>query len=628
MYYEKLTDLGIKLTRRTGSEKCKCPQCHDGRKNKSDKPLSVNINTGEYNCHNCAWKGNVRMSERKREAKSFKKPPSDVLRSMEIKENAVKWFSSRGISEKTLSKFMIFTKDEWMPQTQKKESCVCFPYMRSGDLVNIKFRDGRKNFKMVKDAELILYNLSSIGERKKAIICEGEIDCMSYFECGFGQEMEIDKETGELKNPESEYAILSVPNGASKGNQHLDYLDNCSEWLLGLEEIIIATDADEAGKSLKDELTRRIGVERCKTILYPSSDCVPVANSSPRKCKDGNEVLQYLGENSVRDMILNAEFIPVEGIYYVEDIFNSMLENFRRGIELAPTTRFGEMDTYFRWKKGEVNLFVGYGNHGKSFFVLQLMLTKSIYDGWKWAIFSPENYPANDFFDDLVEMYVGKWLDNMSEGEYTGALNFLNRHFFYVYPDDSHDLHSIHEKFRYLVLKKGIDGVLVDPWNQLDHLQKPYQRDDQYLSEALKDVTRFCLLNALSYNIIAHPKNPTYNQDKSLPVVDMYDIAGGAMWGNKVFNIVSYYRPNFHSNKSDPAVDVYIQKIKRKRTGGQHGDFSLVLLWASKRYANPITGEVFCDPQMAAFNKAKEKENYIQPPLNEGWNQLEGDIDF
>lgn len=60
MYYDKLSDLGIKLIRRNGNEKTKCPQCHDGRKNKHDKSLSVNITTGEYNCHNCGWKGNVR----------------------------------------------------------------------------------------------------------------------------------------------------------------------------------------------------------------------------------------------------------------------------------------------------------------------------------------------------------------------------------------------------------------------------------------------------------------------------------------------------------------------------------------------------------------------------------------
>ena len=188
MYYDRLTDLGIKLTRRGGNEKVKCPQCSDGRKNKTDKPLSVNITTGEYCCHNCSWKGNVRAFERKRETKNYEKPSPEMVKNIELKEQAEQWFGKRGISVVTLNKFMIFSKEEWMPQTNQKERCICFPYFRDGELVNIKYRDGRKGFKMVKDAELIFYNLNHIGDRKACIITEGEIDCMSLYEAGFGVE--------------------------------------------------------------------------------------------------------------------------------------------------------------------------------------------------------------------------------------------------------------------------------------------------------------------------------------------------------------------------------------------------------------------------------------------------------
>jgi twinkle protein len=464
-----------------------------------------------------------------------------------------------------------------------------------------------KNFKMVKDAELIFFNLGSIGDKKHCIITEGEIDCMSAYEAGFGHEKEIDADGVVINDDFSKWGVVSVPNGASKGSQKLEYLDSCSDWFVGLHEIIVATDGDEAGLALRDELVRRLGVERCRIVNYPLEEVVPVKDGQKRRCKDLNEVLQYLGRDVVVNVINNAQNIPVDGVYYLEDIFPTMLANFKNGVQLAPTTRFTVMDDYFRWKKGDLNLFVGYGNHGKTFFALQLMLTKSIWDGWKWAIFSPENYPANDFYDDLVEMYVGKWLKNMTEEEYTEACHFISEHIFYVYPEDEHDVNSINERFRYLVMKKGVDGVMIDPFNQLDHLQKAYQREDQYLSEIFKDLKRFALLNNVCYNIIAHPKNPSYNQDKSLPVVDMYDIAGGAAWGNKMDQIISYYRPNFHVDKNDPSVQIYIQKLKRKRTGGQLGDFPLTLVWRNKRFADPITGDVYCDPLLAAGKVAKQE---------------------
>lgn len=611
MYYEKLSDIGIKLTRRSGNEKTFCPQCHDGRKNKRDRSLSVNITTGEYKCHNtgCEFKGNVRSDERKREAKKYEKPPQDVLKSIEIKEAAERWMKSRGISRKTLEKFHFFCKEEFMPQTGKKENCICFPYIRDGQIVNIKFRTGAKHFRMVKDAELILFNLQSIGEKKYCIITEGEIDCMSAYESGFGIDAEINTETGEVLNDDfSKWCVLSVPNGAATGSQKLDYLDNCAEWLMGIEEFILATDDDKAGRELQQELIRRIGIERCKIPYYPLEECVPTGDGLNRRCKDLNEVLMYLGKEVVINVVNNSESIPIEGIHYVDDIFPQMLENFKRGIELAPETHFGPMDDYFRWKKGDINLFVGYANYGKSFFVLQLMLTKSFYDGWKWGIFCPENYPATDFYDDLIEMYVGKWLDKMTEEEYVGAAKFIDEHIFYVYPNDGHDIHSINEKFRYLVLKKGIDGVLLDPWNQLDHIQKPYQREDQYLSENLKDVKRFALLNCISYNIIAHPVKPARMEDRSFPPVDMYDISGGSMWANKSDQIVSYHRPNHHENKSSPEVTVYVQKVKRKRTGGKPGQFDIRLKWETKRFVDVINEIPFLSKQ----SKSRKENSFIQ----------------
>ena len=476
-----------------------------------------------------------------------------------------------------------------------------------------------KHFKMVKGAELIFYNLPSIGERKHCIITEGEIDCMSVYEAGFGVDPEVDIDTGAILNDDfSKWAVVSVPNGASKGGQKMEYLDNCSDWFIGLHEIIVAADGDESGEALRDELVRRLGVERCKTISYPLEEVVPVKDGPKRRCKDFNEVLQYLGKDVLINIINNAQNIPIDGVYYLDDIFQSMLSNFKNGIQLAPTTRFGDMDDFFRWKKGEMNLFVGYGNHGKTFFALQLMLTKSIWDGWKWAVFSPENYPANDFYDDIVEMYAGKWLRDMNEDEYTQACHFISEHIFYVYPEDGHDVHSINERFRYLVMKKGVDGVMIDPFNQLDHLQKAYQREDQYLSEIFKDIKRFALLNNICYNIISHPKNPTYAQDKSLPIVDMYDIAGGAVWGNKMDQIISYYRPNFHIDKNDPHVKVIIQKLKRKRTGGKLGDFDIVLNWSKKRYAHPTTGEMWCDPSLASGKQQLIKTN--------GWLPYKDDL--
>lgn len=610
MYYEKLTELGIHLRRRSGTEKTQCPKCSDSRRNKKDPCLSVNITSGEFCCHHCSWKGNVKTFEKTNNRKDFKKPDQSLLKEIQLTEKVISYSKSRNISEKTLKKFMVHAKEEWMPQTQKKERCVVFPYFRNSEIINAKYRDGNKNFKLIKDAEMIFFGLQTLDGRHCAIITEGEWDALSCYEAGFSNDYEkiADKNGEVIEHDLGRWGILSVPNGASKGSQKLEYLDNCSDFLGIIDEFVIATDADEAGVALREELIRRLGVEKCRIVNYPNDAVITNRDGSKRACKDMNEVLISFGVKKVVELVLNAEAIPIDGIVFVEDIFPLMIDNFRKGVKLAETTRCEVADEFFRWKKGDINVVVGYGNHGKTTYWVQMMLAKSIYDGWKWAIFSPENYPANDFYDDLVEMYVGKWLGNMTENEYIGACTFINEHIFYVYPENEHDLESIHEKFRYLILKKGVDGVLLDPFNQLDKNQKSYERDDQYLSRVLKDIKRFALLNAVSYNIITHPNKPTYREDKSLPIVDMYDLNGGAMWGNKTDQIISYYRPNFHIDKNDTSVQVHIQKLKRKRTGGKLGSFDLRLNWSTKRFSD-IYDNVFCDPFIAEKVLFAEKNN-------------------
>lgn len=620
MYYDKLSDLGIRLRRRSGQEKTTCPKCSENRRNKKDPCLSVNVTEGTYCCHNCDWKGTVKEYERRETKKNYKRPEPGMLKHIQLSDKIVSYFQGRGISKATLDRFFIHGKEEWMPQTQKQERCIVFPYIRNGEIINAKYRDGYKNFKMVKDAELIFFGMQTLAGRHCTIIVEGEADALAMYEAGFGQEYPSEPdENGEVVEHElGRWAILSVPNGASRGNGQLEYLDNCAEELQAIDEFVIAVDNDEAGQALRDALVRRLGVEKCRFLTYPLGEVIQEKEGRKRAVKDANEILQFLGANRLVECVLQARFVPVSGIYFVEDLYESMLANFKKGIQLAPTTRFGDMDEYFRWKKGDINLWTGYANMGKTFYVLQLMLTKSLYDGWKWAVFSPENFPANDFYDDLIEMLTGKWLDKMNEQEYKEACDFINNHIYYIYPEDDHTIENIHEKFRYLILKKGVDGVLIDPFNQLDKNQKAYERDDQYLSRTLKDIKRFALLNAVSYNIIAHPNKPNYKEDRSLPPADMYDLNGGSMWGNKSDQIISYHRPNFHTDKNDPVVEVYIQKIKRKRTGGKHGFFTLTLNWATKRYSD-LFGNVFCDPEKAVKVILNERNDYSQMDIAGNW---------
>ena len=66
-------------------------------------------------------------------------------------------------------------------------------------------------------------------------------------------------------------------------------------------------------------------------------------------------------------------------------------------------------------------------------------------------------------------------------------------------------------------------------------------------------------------------------------------------------------------------MEIYVQKIKRKRTGGELGHFPLSLIWSQKRYANSDE-QIPCDPKRAAFYL--EEINSVQTELD-----LNDDVD-
>ena len=181
------------------------------------------------------------------------------------------FFKKRGISEKTLLSNKVSEGKEYIPQAGEERNTIQFNYYRNNELINIKYRDGDKNFKLVKDAERVMYGLDDIVGFDNAIIVEGEMDKLSFYEAGF-------------KN------CVSVPNGAS--NLKLEYLKDFPE---NLKKVYIAVDNDEPGIKLGEELSRRIGRDICYRVDFGEN-------------KDANDVICNNGNLS--NLILNAKTYP------------------------------------------------------------------------------------------------------------------------------------------------------------------------------------------------------------------------------------------------------------------------------------------------------------------------------
>lgn len=537
-------DIQIPYGKRSGKVKTFCPKCHKDRHDKRDKSLSVDLDKGVWNCHYCSWAGHLEYDEQEkqkwmeqqpwyqrtkiRQKPVYKKPKPRPHAPMSAK--AIAWFSSRGISEETLLALKITEGLEWMPQKQGQANTVQFNYYHNGELVNTKFRTGDKCFKLCSGAELLPYNIDAIKGQNECIITEGEMDALSFYECG-------------------RHDVISVPNGA---NANLDYLDDYIEdYFDDKETIYIASDTDTKGVVLRDELLRRFGVERCRVLEYGEG------------CKDANEHLMKYGRESLLQCISSAPEIKMEGVFTVQDFEQSLDALFENGWQKGVTIGHDNFDRLCSFETKRLCIVTGIPGSGKSEFIDEIAERLNMRYGWRFAYFSPENAPLAYHASKLIEKFTGRRFNrqSLSYAEYKQVKEHLEQNFYFIAPTDSYRVDNILEKAKYLVRRRGIKALVIDPYNRLESEQGG-RSETQYISELLDKLTNFAQRNDILIILMAHPTKQPKNKDGVIEAPTLYDISGSANFFNKAdFGIV------VHRNRLENTVEVHIQKVKFRHLG-------------------------------------------------------------
>lgn len=543
----RLYGIDIPSGRTSGNIKVFCPKCHDQRHDKTDRSLSCNLATGEFNCHYCGYKGvateHTEEDKRKwmeqqawynpqplkRERKEYRKPKPRPQSAMSDK--ALKWFAGRGISRATVEAMRITEGLEPMPQKEgQKWNTVQFNYYKNGELVNTKFRTGDKCFKMVTGAELLPYNIDGIKGTKECIITEGEMDALSFWECG-------------------RHDVVSVPNGA---NANLTYLDDYLEdYFEDKETIFIASDSDTKGVILRDELVRRFGVERCRIVEYGDG------------CKDANEHLQKYGKESLLKCLQDAPEIKIEGVFTVSDFEQSLDSIFENGLQKGVTIGHENFDRLCSFETKRLLVVTGIPGSGKSEFIDEIAERLNMRYGWRFAYFSPENAPLAYHASKLIEKFTGKKFrhDTLPMGEYKQVKQHLEKDFFFISPRDDFRLDTILERAKFLVRKRGIKALVIDPYNRLES-EQGNQSETQYISSVLDRLTKFAQQNDVLVILMAHPTKQPRNKDGVIEAPTLYDISGSAHFYNKCdFGIV------VHRDRIQEKVEIRVQKVKFRHLG-------------------------------------------------------------
>ncbi len=299
-----------------------CPQCNDTRGHKGNKSLSVDLDKGLCYCHHCGYKLYVpddaeeRLKQQRRDMHRKPTAPAPALPPSHLRPCPDATLREPG----TLLDHRPLPAAERAPCAspkrrcasgeQQEENCICFNYFKNRTLHQHQIPQRPEALHDGEGAELIPYNVDSILGTPECIITEGEFDAAAIIAAGRKD-------------------VVSVPAGAQS---NLTWLDRFVEsHFEDKQAIYIAVDEDPAGQSLRQELTRRLGVERCRIVHFGEG------------CKDANEHLVKYGAESLRICIEQAEEMPLEGIFTAEDCGDDLRSLYENSSPAGCRHRLGQL---------------------------------------------------------------------------------------------------------------------------------------------------------------------------------------------------------------------------------------------------------------------------------------------
>jgi twinkle protein len=527
---DKFNQYGLEAGKAQGT----CPLCSADRKpeNRKAKCASYDWERGLGTCHNCDTTFQLHTYMRKgNSTKEYVRPKFSTKTHKAPTSKVVEWFKTRGISKETLTECDVSEGSEFMPQTGKSENTIKFNYMMGDQLINIKYRDGRKNFKLYKGAEKIFYNINSIVGYDWCVIVEGEMDVLAFHEAG-------------IKN------VISVPNGASLNSNRLDYLDNCIDYFDDKEKIILAVDTDEPGQALKQEFIRRLGAEVCYLVDFKDH-------------KDANDYLIAEGKDKLKDVIKLAVQVPLEGVSTLRDLEKDLLDFVHHGFKPGYQIGIENFDRIFSTYTGQFITVTGIPSSGKSDFVDQMCIGYNKNYGWKTAYASPENKPnyvhAHKLIRKTWQGMPTKY--DVGSSKWKKVTDHVNDNYFFI-DMDRYSLEDVLMKGAELVKRKGIKCLVIDPFNKVRDTNCTSEDVNRYTMEYLTKIETFAKKYDVLVIVVAHPTKMYKDKDGKMEEPNMYNIKGGGEWYD-----ASYHGILVHRDYEAKTVKAKVLKVKFQNLG-------------------------------------------------------------
>jgi twinkle protein len=534
-------DYGIEVPAH-GAGECRttCPKCSAGRTKSGEKCLAVNLDKRTWFCHHCGETGGLPAETHAVDPHRPREHAASVaqVKPRPLSQAALAWLGTRGISQATAEAAGVTSADTYFRDLGTTEA-VAFVYTSNGVAVGAKYRSvAGKAFSQNHGGCKSAYLHDLAAGCGQVVITEGEIDALSVMECDV---------QGAVSCPEG------APPVNARADGKLEFLDVSADVFKGAGRIILAMDNDEPGIRWRDAIAERLGPDRCFTVAWPAG------------CKDANDVLVKHGRDALLAALRDARPYPCPGLHEPDEYAAALLARHASPARTGYPTGWKNLDAYLRIEPGTMHIVTGIPSSGKSEWLDGLALNTASLHGWRWAIFSPENYPVDRHLAKLVEKRVGRPFRDIPASEVMTALAWVQEHFVFFSEDDRGiSVERLAGLLKAAVARYGIRGAIIDPWNEIEHSRPQYVNESEYIGSALTLLRNLARREGFALFIAAHPTKMERQVSGDYGVPTPYDISGSANWRNKADVCIAVWRP---LAKPEPWADIHIQKVRFRDVG-------------------------------------------------------------
>ena len=481
---------------------------------------------------------NIRDSMPERQTPAYKRPARPRCESP--KSGAMEWLTGRGLTPETVAAFKI------AEQARGGKTYAVFPYLRDGELVNVKYRNiaEKRDMRQEGGAEPCLFGWHLIDPKCRTIaIAEGEIDAMTLHQVGI--------------------PALSVNAGA--GNHQ--WIESDWDRLERFSEILVFFDNDEAGEKGANEVMRRLGIERCKRVTLPAKDANEYLQKGAEHA-DFDEAIQSSRPQDPEELRRASEFIDkVKSLFYPA-----------HGEEHDPSLRLDRELDWFEFRTGELTVWTGYNGHGKSLMLSQVLLGLMA-QGERVTVFSGEMTPERQL-KRLVKQATGLDRPTMAYIEEVGR--WIQDRMWIFNVVGSAGIDRLLEVFLYANKRYGIRHFVIDSLMMTD-VPEDGSGAITAQKEAIRKLCDFAKRNACHMHLVAHPRK---GQDESKGPGKM-DVAGSSKITDGADNVFTVWSARKdEADATDPdKPDAKLELHKQRNGDVQHWTQMLWFVRDAKQFA-------------------------------------------